>query len=227
MKIFKNILGLVTAFCIIIILLISSVDFIIYGLPRFFEKEYTKYQVAQSVQMETEDLLYVTAEMMKYLKGHREDLHIVSIIDKESQEFFNEREIFHMEDVRTLFLSAMKIRTLCIFLAAVSIFILIFTKSKVFDILSRMILWGAGAFMGILISLGVLISVDFTKAFTIFHEILFTNDLWLLDPATDRLINIVPEPFFMDTARYIGITFGLSMFFLILICACGRKKYKL
>lgn len=226
MKILKNILGLITAFCLILILLISSVDLIIYGMPGFFEKEYTKYQVAEQVQMETGDLLYVTDEMLKYLKGKRADLHITSTIGNEPEEFFNEREIYHMEDVRALFLTGMKVRTLCIVLAAVSILLLISIKSKVLDILSRMVLWASGIFTGLLLAAGLFISMDFTKAFILFHEILFTNDLWLLDPATDRLINIVPEPFFMDTARYIGITFGLSMLFLIIICACFRKKHK-
>ena len=55
-----------------------------------------------------------------------------------------------------------------------------------------------------------------------FHHIFFHNDLWILDPATDMLINIVPEGFFSDTVLHIGITFflyvavvfGLALFFL-------------
>lgn len=56
-----------------------------------------------------------------------------------------------------------------------------------------------------------MISTDFTKYFVIFHHIFFNNDLWLLDPATDLLINIVPEPFFVDTASYIALVFGISV----------------
>lgn len=59
--------------------------------------------------------------------------------------------------------------------------------------------------------LGLVISTDFTKYFVIFHHIFFNNDLWLLDPATDLLINIVPEPFFVDTASYIALVFGISV----------------
>lgn len=36
-----------------------------------------------------------------------------------------------------------------------------------------------------------------------------TYGSWILDPATDMLINIVPEPFFMDTALRIGILFAI------------------
>ena len=58
--------------------------------------------------------------------------------------------------------------------------------------------------------LGALIASDFNRYFVIFHHIFFNNDLWILNPATDMLINIVPEPFFMDTAFLILAIFGAS-----------------
>ena len=58
-------------------------------------------------------------------------------------------------------------------------------------------------------------SSNFTAAFNRFHEIFFDNDLWILDPATDLLINIVPEGFFVDTALRIGLLFGGSMLVLL------------
>jgi len=39
-------------------------------------------------------------------------------------------------------------------------------------------------------------AVDFDGAFTFFHRLLFTNDLWLLDPRTDLLIRICPQSMF-------------------------------
>ena len=65
---------------------------------------------------------------------------------------------------------------------------------------------------------------DFTQGFTAFHHIFFDNDLWILDPRTDLLINIVPEPFFVDTAARIGLLFGGSV--LILFAACFLWLYR-
>lgn len=226
MKYIHNLLGLIAAFCIIIILLISSVEFIVYGLPNFFENEYTKYSVADSVDMELEDLLYVTDEMMDYLKDKREDLNIEAMINGSQQEFFNQREIDHMEDVKVLFLKGMSLRTICIGILIGAVILLAVLKASLIRVLPRMIQYGAGLFFGTLLLIGILISRDFTRAFTIFHELLFTNDLWILNPATDRLINIVPEPFFIDTALYIGITFGLSVLLVLFICTCLRRKFK-
>ena len=76
-------------------------------------------------------------------------------------------------------------------------------------------LLGSVVFLSILLILGLIISTDFTRYFILFHEIFFTNDLWMLDPTTDRLINMVPEGFFIDTARNIGILYGIFVIFVL------------
>ena len=40
----------------------------------------------------------------------------------------------------------------------------------------------------------------------------------MLNPDTDLLINIVPEPFFMDTAARIAATYGVSVLAVFAIC---------
>ena len=66
---------------------------------------------------------------------------------------------------------------------------------------------GTGLFFLAACLLAAIVSTDFTKYFTVFHEIFFDNDLWLLNPNEDLLINIVPEPFFVDTAARIATVF--------------------
>lgn len=53
--------------------------------------------------------------------------------------------------------------------------------------------------------LGIWAAVDFSSAFTFFHELLFTNDLWLLDPRTDLLIRICPSSMFAGMGLRIGL----------------------
>lgn len=45
--------------------------------------------------------------------------------------------------------------------------------------------------------LGFFVSLDFDKAFVIFHQIVFRNDYWIFDYHTDPVITILPESFFM------------------------------
>ena len=211
--------GIFTAFCLMIILLITSVEAVVYWTPGYFEREYTKYNVLDSLpSMTMEDLLEVTDEMMDYLRGEREDLHVVTVMDGQEREFFNEREIAHMEDVQVLFLRAMSLRRACIFICVLCLGFLFLTKAPVRRVLPPSICAGTGLFFGITAILALIISGDFTKYFVIFHHIFFDNDLWILDPATDMLINIVPEGFFMDTAARIALLFGASSAVLFGIC---------
>ncbi len=57
--------------------------------------------------------------------------------------------------------------------------------------------------------LGALIMSNFDKAFILFHKMFFRNDLWIFDPMTDPVINILPDTFFLHCAM-------LIIFFVIL-----------
>lgn len=216
MKGLEWIFGLVCAFCVIFVLLITSTEWVLYGNKGFFEKEYQKYHVAEDVDMEMKDLLYVTQEMMSYLRGDRENLSIKTMIGGEEQEFFNAREKAHMADVRVLFVRAERMRN--VLLGVVMVCFLFFMK---YGKKSRL-LWAFQIGVGILflstLVLAAAAVAHFDQCFVRFHKIFFNNNLWVLDPEKDRLINIVPEPFFMDTAAQIGIIFITAMVVLCTIC---------
>lgn len=219
MKLLSHIFGILCAFCLMIIFLITSVEAVVYWTPGYFEKEYEKYQVPETVHMEMDDLLEVTDEMMAYLRGEREDLHIMTTVDGQAREFFNDREIAHMEDVQGLFLGAITLRRILLVTAVLCVILMAVLKADLKKLLPKCLCMGSGLFFLLAAGLGILISTDFTKYFIIFHKIFFRNDLWILDPSTDLLINIVPEPFFSDTALRIGITFGGMVVLLLAVCA--------
>lgn len=104
-----------------------------------------------------------------------------------------------MVDVQHLFLAAIAIRRICAVIILLSIALLWRTKADIKRLLPRMLCIGTALFFALTAALAAIISTDFTKYFILFHKIFFTNDLWILDPSTDLLINIVPEPFFVDT----------------------------
>lgn len=184
--------------------------------------------------MTMDDLLSVTDEMMAYLRGNREDLHVFTTMGGEYREFFNAREIAHMEDVRGLFLGGLWLRRIGLMFTLAFAALLYFWKRGRKDrsaYLARAVpgslCAGTGVFFAACLALAAVISTDFSRYFVVFHHIFFDNDLWILDPDTDMLINIVPEAFFMDTALRIAIVFAI--FVTIFFGAClflwlkGRK----
>ncbi len=218
MKAVHYVLGVLFTFCLMIVLLITSIEAVAYWTPGYYEKEYTKYHVLEDVHMEMDDLLDVTREMMAYLRGNREDLHVPTIVDGQPREFFNDREIAHMEDVRGLFIGGLHLRIGAAVGAVLCLAGLLLLKAPVRRVLPRSVCAGTGLFFAVICLLAAIISTNFTKYFVIFHHIFFNNDLWILDPRTDLLINIVPEPFFMDTAARIAVIFGISVAAVFVVC---------
>ena len=62
-----------------------------------------------------------------------------------------------------------------------------------------------------LIALIIFASNNFDVFFTKFHETLFTNDLWLLDPNEDYIICLLPEKIFMTYGLRIAITMLIAL----------------
>lgn len=235
-KLWISLVGVIAAFCFMLIFLITAVEAVAYWTPGYYEKEYAKYGVLEDLpEMTMEDLLDVTDEMMAFLRGDREDLHVFTQMGGEYREFFNQREIAHMEDVRTLFIGGLWLRRICIAVAAVCLGGVFFwnrrqdggdSSSQSRSLLPRSLCIGTGIFFAAALLIAAIISTNFSKYFVVFHHIFFSNDLWILDPRTDMLINIVPEPFFMDTALRIGIVFAVlaALFFGVNLYLWKRKK---
>ena len=236
MKILHNFLGILCGFALMIILLITSIEAVTYWTPGYYEKEYAKYGVLNDVHMEMDDLLDVTDEMMAYLRGNREDLHVPTIVNGQPREFFNDREIAHMEDVQGLFIGGLWLRRIGILITLCFASLAYFWGHKSSErtaalkrLIPKSLCIGTGAVFAVALVLIGIISTDFTKYFIVFHKIFFNNDLWVLDPRTDMLINIVPEGFFFDTAARIAMVFaGIVMVFfvgnLVLYKRAGRYE---
>ena len=52
---------------------------------------------------------------------------------------------------------------------------------------------------------------DFNRFWIKFHELFFSNDLWLLDPRYSTMINMLPEPLFEAMVVKIIVRFVLIM----------------
>lgn len=223
MKLFYHAIGLLAAFCLMCAILVTAVEAVVYWNDGYFEKEYRKYNVLRHVPMEMNSLLYVTEEMMDYLRGDREDLDIQVSINGRIQEFFNEKEKRHMNDVKELFLAAERLRTQGLWTAALAGLFLLWRGRG--GVLLRTLQWGVGLFLAAVGTIASLATTSFTKYFTWFHLLLFDNNDWLLNPATDRLINIVPEGFFRDTAFLIAGIFLAAAFLLWLAARLLHKRF--
>ena len=218
MRWLHRILAVVASLGLILAGLITSFEIAAYGSWSFYEEEYRKYDVQSALDMEMDDIMTVTRYMMSYLRGGEEELSIDVKVEGEVQDFFNEQDRFHMGEVQNLFLGGLALRRGAVIVLLLCVAVLVLTKGDWKRLLPRIYQITMGVFLAVVLVGALLLSQDFNRYFVIFHHIFFDNDLWILDPATDMLINIVPEGFFMDTAARIALLFGASSAVLFGIC---------
>lgn len=206
MKQTQKISAVIMMFLLIGVLLLTSFQVAIYGDSqyRFYEREYKKYQVADSLNMTMDNIMDVTDQMMAYLIGNKAELSVITDVDAETQDFFNEQDRFHMGEVKDLFLGGLKIRNIMLVAVLLILILLAARKADLIKLLPRAYFVTLGITGVITIVLGVLFASDFDKYFRIFHEIFFDNDQWMFDPATDYMIRMLPEGFFYDFVFRIG-----------------------
>ena len=73
------------------------------------------------------------------------------------------------------------------------------------------------------IVIAFLMAVNFDRFFVMFHGVFFNNDAWIFNPATDPIINVLPETFFLHC--FILFFILLEIFYLLPIYF-GKRALK-
>jgi integral membrane protein (TIGR01906 family) len=201
---------------VFVAVIITSVDLMSFDL-NFFKDFYTENASAEEIGVSFDDLMLSTEVLLDYTRGKRESLDVLVAVDGGKEMMFNKREVDHMVDVKDLYLGAILIRNL-----GFVFFVLLLTFDVVTKKFSFERHWqavkNAGTIIFALIAFVVMAAlIDFNTFWTNFHLIFFRNDLWLLNPNTDRLILMVPLNFFIALVTRIilssifGCTFVISL----------------
>ena len=186
--------------------------------------------VYPDVGIAREEQVLVNGDLAAYLAGRRDTLdRSVTLRGQAVDSPFNQREKAHMADVRRLFQAGLKARAAAagVGLALLGAALLLGRRRvrRQGVLLALCLMTAAGV-----VAAPLLWRADFNALFIRFHQLIFANDLWLLNPATDALIRMLPEPFFEGMAAQGGLAAvigALAAFCcgaLILNMPEGRKK---
>jgi integral membrane protein (TIGR01906 family) len=114
----------------------------------------------------------------------------------------NERERGHMADVRAVFgaFAMVAIIALLIVIAGWRI-----ARGRAAESYWRGVRAGIGLLVAGVIVVGAIGLLAFDLAFEIFHRLLFAGGTYTFDPRTDRLVQLFPEQFWLETSIAVGI----------------------
>ena len=177
-----------------------------FNSATLYELGFARHDVAQRTGLSDKQLSDAATQIRNYFNSDEEELHLRIDFGGEIRELFSARETQHMEDVKELVWRAYRVQE------GVFLFMLLFVTlgflvqgSLFAGRLRRLLVYGSGASVAIVGAIALVSLVDFDPFFRGFHELSFTNDLWMLDPSTDYLVQLFPFGFWLESTILIGL----------------------
>ena len=146
-----------------------------------------------------EQIIQAFDEMMDFCIGLR-DQFSAGILP------WSESGASHFADVRALFLLDLTVLAVSAALLVISLLVCRVKKIRPYRFLGRGFgFWGACGLAAATLTVAALASLDFDRAFVVFHALFFPGKTnWLFDWRTDPIILILPQNFFRNCAILIG-----------------------
>lgn len=197
---------------------------------QWFLSEYVKLGTARQAGMSNADMAAALGQLVDYMEGRAQSIQLEVTVNGSKTDMYNRREIDHMVDVRALYQFWLAVRTVG-GLAALAVLFLVsrWMRRDALPVLCGSFLRACGVFLVLALAIALWVSVDFSGFWVQFHHLFFTNDLWLLDPATSRMIQICPEELFYDIVTRVGTWFGGILVALLAACilylAVRRRRH--
>lgn len=206
------------------IMMVANSAVIVVNSSSIYNYAIDQYGAEKRTSVPRNELFKANKEIIAYFQDSNEYLAItVMNIENDLIELFNDREIHHMRDVKTimqwLYRTQAILMGLCVTYLVFGIMSAAVRHKWSLSYLGRTLATSGIISGGIVLFLGVFATMGgFRYLFLQFHFVSFSNDLWILDPNRDKLIQMFPEPFFFDaTMLIVGLTLGQ----IVLLLASG------
>jgi len=218
----KKLVIIIFSIFLAIALIVGSMIFLS-QFTTFYALEFDKLGVIESakIQEESKDIAVV---FTKYFSGEIEEFQMEAKVNGEIRDLYNEREQLHMVDVKNLVQNGNIVTGFTVGMSLLMYLYLLLRKK--YKELSFFVKSSIGIYYGLLISLGLVMIFKFEDAFRIFHELLFNNDLWLLNQNKDYLLMLMPQQLYVDMLIYSFIISNIIIILLGVITWKITKKRK-
>ena len=162
---------------------------------------FDRNNIEQRTGVPDEELNRIVDEFIAYFGSDDEFLNVQLY----GHDLFNTREIIHMKDVKGI-VQGMYILTYIAGLVVVGYLAWGFQRigRRFLRPALRRIRKAGLLTIGSLATIGSIIGVGFPFFFTLFHEIAFRNDFWMLDPRRDFLVVMFPEQFWLEVTLLVA-----------------------
>ncbi len=215
-KLLRLLTVLLLVYCLFAYLISAVADKAINA--RVMEAKFSRFADPLVTRLEKSQYLTIAQAITGFLKGGTDSPQLIVTRGGMSEAAFSDDEITHLTDIRGLLNTARILRYAALALvgaAMLAFFVLRKVEPALLKALQpeRTLVTGLFVFIGLIIALVIWGLIDFTGLFTAAHRLVFRNELWMLDPQKDLLLQLMPIGLF--------ISYGLDLLkdnaFLLLI----------
>jgi integral membrane protein (TIGR01906 family) len=172
--------------------------------PGVYNRGFQKYRISLVAGITEEDLEEVAGGIRHYFNSADEPLQVSTQVYGEERELFNLREVQHMRDVKRLVWWVYAAAVVSgIYLAAATSWGMFAHGREFLGVLAQRVIQGVALMAVLVVAVGGFALAGFDALFLRFHQIAFSNDLWLLDPRTDYLLILFPQGFWFDATMVV------------------------
>lgn len=176
-----------------------------FGDERVYRAAVRRYGAVEATGLPLEELDRASREIIAYFENDAPSLRVLVTVDGTEESLFGPRETGHMADVKRVVRAVFRANEVALAFVLSSIALrYLWAREAPLRRLAWEVLTAAGVTAVVFLGLAGVALTGFDGAWTAFHEVVFRNDLWQLDPSRDRLIQMFPEPFWRDAALAIS-----------------------
>jgi integral membrane protein (TIGR01906 family) len=175
--------------------------------PHVYEYAADHYDTPSTTGIPRAELLKASAAIREYFRNDEDTLYIRVInSDGETVPLFNSRETQHMRDVKSVLRMTFRVQEAAVlFVLAYVVAVFIWARETSLRSLATQLIIAGGLGLVAIGAVGAFAAIGFDQFWNRFHGVIFSNDLWQLDPERDHLIQMFPDGFWRDASLWIGI----------------------
>lgn len=174
--------------------------------PMVYDYAFDRYDAETATGLSRADLDSTAAALRNYFNNGEQTFYHTVTKDGLPGPVFNARETRHMEDVKSLMVKVNRAQELsAVFVLLYVVAFFIWARDGDVRQLAGQSLAGLALGIAVLGVIGGFAAFGFDAAWSRFHGLVFTNDLWRLNPRTDHLIQMFPEPFWRDMVVLLAV----------------------
>ncbi len=174
--------------------------------PRVYRYAIDEFDAVATSGIAREELLRAGAELRAYFNNGQDEVSIRVQENGQETNLFSSRETVHLKDVKSRFTLVNRVQEFSIIYVAIYIAAVVLWSREVSPRgLAVQVAIGSGIVLALIGGVGAFGAVGFNSAWEDFHQLIFSNEFWRLNPTADHLIQMFPLAFWESIVFFIGL----------------------